>query len=87
MNNKSEIEYLTLGDLRKRLMQFPDTDFYNNMPLIYSSDDEGNNYSVVNFLLRTTKIKELKYSYIELIYDDDSSDNETGKVTEAIIIN
>ena len=60
---------ITLGNFKKYLIGIPDE--FNNYPLIFSIDDEGNQYKSVNCLPHFVKIKELKYNDIQLIDHDD----------------
>ena len=85
MSNKHH--YLTLGDLRQALLNLPDTPEFNRLPLIYSHDDEGNEYQAVNWLPSVVTIVEMKARDIERI-DEDEMDliNKDGGI-HAIIIN
>jgi len=42
---QSEKKILTVGDLKKRLQELPD-----DLPIVYSVDDEGNRYEQVRYL-------------------------------------
>lgn len=78
-------QFLTLGDLRRALAEFPNTPEFNNLPLIYSTDDEGNEWQAVNNLPSVVRIKEMDARCIEQVDSSDSDDDSIG--VDAFIIN
>lgn len=86
MDNKHH--FLTLGDLRKALNNFPDTIEFNSLPLIYSHDDEGSEYQAVNWLPSVVTITEMKSRFIEKVYEQKSKKGGYGGHSiKALIIN
>ena len=74
----NEHHFLTLGDLRQALLNLPDTPEFNQLPLIYSHDDEGNEYQAVNWLPSLVTIEKMKSRYIQKMdpIDEDNSDED-----------
>lgn len=73
---------LTIGDLRERISKLP-----SNIPLIYSIDDEGNEYRAVTNLpniIYTKKEVNFGDRYIEF---EENDDDEDPKGYIAVIIN
>jgi len=66
----------TVGDLKKELDKLPD-----NLPIIYSHDDEGNEFQYVISLPSILYVKNKKgYRFLEVEDEDDVKDNpEFGK--------
>lgn len=65
----------------------PDTLEYNSMPIIYSHDDEGNEYQAVNNLPSVVRIDVMKSRFIEKLDSDEESVERKNKSVAAIIIN
>ena len=87
MSTTSNYEFLTLGDLRDHLHMIPDTLEYNSMPIIYSHDDEGNEYQAVYNLPSVVRIDVMKSRFIEKLDSDEESVERKNKSVAAIIIN
>ena len=68
----------TVGDLKHALEQLPD-----DLPLIYSSDDEGNSYQFVHYL-PSIKYHKFDIHYLEIVDEDESDDKHKNK---AVCIN
>ena len=70
----------TVGDLRAALKDLPD-----NMPLIYSHDDEGNEFQKVIYEPSIiTVIKSDSYRFLEIV---EESDDISAETEECLCIN
>jgi hypothetical protein len=65
----------TLKDLKdnieRLLIEHPE---YANLPLIYSSDDEGNSFHLVHSSLCLAQVEDIKEYYLELVGFDGDED-------------
>jgi hypothetical protein len=50
---------------------------YVNMPLIYSKDDEGNDYHHVNYSPSPAQVEDLEEYYLELVWDEEGENPGT----------
>lgn len=54
MSGKKDIKYITVAEVIECLNQLP-----KDLPIIYASDDEGNQFNLVNFTPSIKIVKEL----------------------------
>ena len=78
-NIKISKEHFTVGDLIKELQKLP-----KDLPIIYSHDDEGNEFQMVNQPPCVMRIRELTNRFIEVLNPDEEN-YEDG--VEAVCIN
>lgn len=73
---------ITVNQMLMRLLDIKNAGG-TNLPLIYSSDDEGNSYHYVYQLPGTLTIRTAGHGYVEI----DEKDGESGVKPNAVIIN
>jgi hypothetical protein len=62
----------TLKDLRNNIDEIlKKNPEYENLPLIYSSDEEGNSFKLLYNDLTPMQVEDNTQYYLELVYDDE----------------
>jgi hypothetical protein len=64
--DEQPVTFMTVSKLIKKLQLF-EREGYGDLPIIYSSDDEGNSYSVCYFSPVLAQVKDIKANYLDLI--------------------
>jgi hypothetical protein len=77
-SSKIQKNYISVGDIIKKL---------KHLPVIYSKDDEGNEYNMANNLLSIVRIKKFQSRFIDIIENSDIEDESDKEGIDVVIIN
>lgn len=72
-----------VNNLQRVLKENPE---YKDLPVVYSSDDEGNDYMTVSFEPSTCKVLDIKDRFLERICEEEPEELD-GDFQTVIIIN